>query len=38
MFFALQEALDLETFQVIIVVVVAFIIQWIISWIVGAIF
>ena len=38
MFFALQEALDLETFQVIILVVVFFVTQIIFSGIVGAIF
>ena len=38
MFFALQEALDLETFQVIILVVIFFVTQIIVSGIVGAIF
>ncbi|MGD8604974.1 MAG: YIP1 family protein [Anaerolineales bacterium] len=38
MYFALQEALDLESFQTIIVVVIAFVIQFIVSAIIGAIF
>ncbi len=38
MFFALQEALDLETFQTIIVVVIAFVIQLVVSGIINLIF
>lgn len=38
MFFALKEALDLENFQVIIVVVIAFVIQLVVNLIINAIF
>lgn len=38
MFFALQEALDLETFQTIIVVVIAFVIQLVVNGIINLLF